>query len=112
MNKEQFYETYCIHCGSQRCEGIDTDWGEGCQYRWNLDGADAATEIIKLNDKVMELASVIMKLRAQGMWKVIDSNEYGFEVQCSSCQHKAYFSNPSVAKFCPNCGADMRGVHK
>ena len=112
MNKKQFYETYCIHCGSQRCEGIDTDWGEGCQYRWNLDGIDAAAEVKRLNDKVMELANIIMKLQNQGMWKVIDNNEYGIEVQCSNCQHKAFFSNTLTAKFCPNCGADMRGAHK
>ena len=32
MNKEEFEETYCKKCGSQRCEGIDTEWGEGCQF--------------------------------------------------------------------------------
>lgn len=113
MDKKQFYKTYCMCCGTQQCGGIDDEeYSSGCLYRWNLDGADAATEIIRLNDKIMELAGVIMRLRAQGMWKVIDSNEYGFEVQCSHCQHKAFFSNPSVAKFCSNCGADMRGVHK
>ena len=85
MNKQQFYETYCMCCGTQHCGGIDDEvYSSGCLYRWNLDGVDAATEIIRLNDKIMELAGVIMKLRAQGMWKIIDSNEYGFEV------HKGY----------------------
>lgn len=113
MNKKQFYETYCMCCGTQQCGGIDDEeYSSGCLYRWNLDGADAATEIIKLNNKIIELMSVIVKLRAHGMWKVIDSNEYGFEVQCSNCQHKVFLSNPSTAKFCSNCGADMRGVHK
>lgn len=110
MDKKQFYETYCMLCGTQQCGGIDDEeFSSGCLYRWNLDGIDAATEIIRLNDKIMELAGVIMKLRTQGMWKIIDNNEYGVEVQCSNCQHKAFFSNPSVAKFCPKCGAKMDG---
>ena len=27
-----FRETYCFGCGSQRCEGPETEWGEGCFY--------------------------------------------------------------------------------
>ena len=62
MNKEQFVEKYCFGCGSQRCEGIDSEWGEGCQYRWNLDGMDPAAEIERLNKKIMELSTQIVRL--------------------------------------------------
>ena len=46
-----------------------------------------------------------------GMWKVIHQtiNPFGVELECSNCEQRAIFGNTS-AKFCPNCGADMRGV--
>ena len=56
MNDKQFIETYCNKCGSQRCEGIGTEWFEGCKYRWNHDSYDAATEIERLNDTIMKMA--------------------------------------------------------
>lgn len=33
IQKQEFVERYCRACGSQRCEGIDTDWFEGCEYK-------------------------------------------------------------------------------
>ena len=56
MNNKQFEQTYCSNCGSQRCKGIGTEWFEGCKYRWNHDSYDAATEIERLNKKIMEMA--------------------------------------------------------
>ncbi len=114
MTKELFYETYCIYCGTQQCGGIDDEeFSSGCLYRWNLDGVDAAAEVKRLNDKIWELTHRILEMQKpnEGMWRVIDNNEYGIEVQCSKCEHKAFFSNARTAKFCPNCGADMRGAH-
>ena len=55
MDDKQFEQTYCSRCGSQRCEGIGTEWFEGCKYRWNHDSYDAAAEIKRLNQKIMEL---------------------------------------------------------
>lgn len=55
MNDKQFEQTYCSNCGSQRCEGIGTEWFEGCKYRWNHDSYNAAAEIERLNQKIMEL---------------------------------------------------------
>ena len=60
MNEKQFIETYCHKCGTQRCEGIGTEWFEGCPKRWNLDGQDPATEIQRLNDKIYELGTKIL----------------------------------------------------
>ena len=51
MNDKQFTETYCLSCGTQRCEGPGTEWFEGCKYKQNHDSYDAATEIEHLNKK-------------------------------------------------------------
>ena len=51
MNDKQFIETYCQNCGTQRCEGIGTEWFEGCKYKWNHDSYDAVAEIKRLNKK-------------------------------------------------------------
>ena len=65
MTEKQFIETYCHNCGTQRCEGPGTEWLEGCPKRWNLDGyGDAAAEIEKLNNKIMDLADKLIKSNA------------------------------------------------
>lgn len=35
-NPEEFAQHYCHNCGSQRCEGVGTEWFEGCQYKEHL----------------------------------------------------------------------------
>lgn len=37
LTKEEFYSKHCQLCGSQRCEGIGTDWFDGCKYRYELE---------------------------------------------------------------------------
>lgn len=37
-DKQEFISKYCRNCGSQRCEGIDTEWFEGCGYKEHLNG--------------------------------------------------------------------------
>lgn len=44
LTEEEFIETYCHNCGSQRCEGIGTAWFEGCQHRHELSKYDAKQE--------------------------------------------------------------------
>lgn len=61
MNDKQFIETYCNNCGAQRCEGIGTEWFEGCKYRWNHDSYDAATEIERLNNKIMKMTEKLLE---------------------------------------------------
>ena len=36
LSEQEFVEKYCHNCGSQRCEGIGTEWFEGCQYKKQL----------------------------------------------------------------------------
>lgn len=62
MTEKQFIETYCNKCGTQRCEGIGTEWFNGCQNRWNLDGTDPAKEIKRLNELILKLSSQIVSL--------------------------------------------------
>ena len=33
MNDKEFIEKYCHNCGTQRCEGIGTEWFEGCRHK-------------------------------------------------------------------------------
>ena len=33
LSAEEFYDKFCSHCGSQRCEGIGTVWFDGCMYK-------------------------------------------------------------------------------
>ena len=33
---KEFTQHYCYNCGSQRCEGIGTEWFEGCQHKEHL----------------------------------------------------------------------------
>ena len=63
MNKEQFIKTHCLNCGTQRCEGIDSEWFEGCSKKWDLDGMNPSAEIERLNNKILELASQMVKIR-------------------------------------------------
>lgn len=38
ISKEDYVKKYCHNCGSQRCEGLDTDWFDGCQHKYELEG--------------------------------------------------------------------------
>lgn len=42
MNDKEFEETYCSNCGTQRCEGIGTDWFDGCKHKQELDSCESA----------------------------------------------------------------------
>ena len=33
LTVEEFVAKYCHNCGSQRCEGIGTEWFDGCRFR-------------------------------------------------------------------------------
>jgi len=36
LTEKEFYQKYCQMCGSQRCEGIGTEWFNGCKYKNEL----------------------------------------------------------------------------
>lgn len=38
MTPKVFIEKHCQNCGSQKCGGVDTEWLNDCQYRFDLDG--------------------------------------------------------------------------
>ena len=47
--KEKFIDTYCVKCGSQRCDGPDSDFAEGCPHYilefWRKDKKDESERI-------------------------------------------------------------------
>lgn len=61
MNNELFAKTYCHNCGTQRCEGIGTEWFEGCKYKWNHDSCDATEQIEWLNQIIMDLGKKLLE---------------------------------------------------
>ncbi len=66
------------------------------------------TQVKKLFDLNVQMADEIENLkRSQGEWIT-----KGQDIYCSICnQESAYneFGASKFSKFCPNCGADMRG---
>ena len=74
MNDKQFIETYCQNCGTQRCGGIGTEWFEGCKYKWNHDSYDAASEIERLNNKIMTMARE--KIGQSECQKIVEGGTY------------------------------------
>lgn len=113
MNEQQFIETYCHGCGTQRCEGPGTEWFEGCQKRWNLEGMDPASEIERLNTKIMELSVKLVKSKpmVRGEWLVTEYPTH-IDVECSACKTSFYIHKRGQyridrSEFCPECGANM-----
>lgn len=49
MTFDQFIETNCLLCGTQRCSPYDEDWHEGCPHyrKWRNDNP---TEEVISND--------------------------------------------------------------
>lgn len=33
LTEKEFIERFCHNCGSQRCEGIGTEWFDGCKFK-------------------------------------------------------------------------------
>lgn len=47
MNDKEFIEKYCHNCGTQRYEGIGTEWFDGCRYKNEHDSFKVLEGIIK-----------------------------------------------------------------
>ena len=113
MTEKQFVETYCHNCGTQRCEGVGTEWFEGCKYKWSLDGREieATSEIHILQQKNLDLATKILRLQEQiskekvkhGYWIDLNIAEW----QCSECNYRVERWNNTP--YCPDCGTKMDG---
>lgn len=58
MNREEFYKKYCVLCGSQRCEGIDSEWFDGCKEEDKLDETELRSEV-HLNGSCMNTYFII-----------------------------------------------------
>lgn len=44
LTSNQFIDTFCNNCGSQRCGGIGTEWFNGCRYKYYLQNEDNKNE--------------------------------------------------------------------
>lgn len=44
LTEQEFIEQYCHNCGSQRCEGIGTEWFEGCRHKSELKEKETKNE--------------------------------------------------------------------
>ena len=122
MDKQQFVETYCTNCGTQRCEGIDSEWFDGCQYKWNLDGLDPATKIMELEKQVLDLASKLASAnKTHSFWEVQRTSQI-IHIKCKCCNYTKRFDrldsiteenvaivDPFLQEYmhCPNCGSVM-----
>ena len=56
LTKEEFVNKYCNYCGSQRCEGFDSIWLEGCRH-WKRENGT-----LNLIEKAMENKGIKMIL--------------------------------------------------
>lgn len=56
-------------------------------------------------DAILDTPSANVKPVVMARWKRIDEYVYGEKWQCTHCEE----TNQWRARFCPNCGADMRG---
>ena len=37
LSDKEFTDRFCSKCGSQRCEGIGTEWFDGCAHAFHLE---------------------------------------------------------------------------
>ena len=79
--------------------------GSGDQYMGQIES---------IHDRIRDLPSADVEERKHGKWKEI--TRYGIDSQraiceCSVCGGNAWVYDDEKRKFkyCPNCGADMRG---
>lgn len=78
----------------------DQKWDSGCWMRY------------KLFERVLREQPTIEPERKKGRW--IDDGTYGdyhphHAWHCSECEESVIEIDTPWFKFCPNCGADMRG---
>lgn len=61
-------------------------------------------------EDIMSIPSADVRENIHGEWEEItdykDDNVYQWHIICSVCRQRGMFESD---KFCPNCGADMRG---
>ena len=56
-----------------------------------------------------ELYNAGYRKQSEGEWVVVDSDIGYVESECSLCKHKVLEHTDTAYKFCPNCGARMKG---
>ena len=90
--------------GGRRCGKIREQIIEAYQKGWN-DCIDA----------IIDNAPTVEPERPQGKWIVDGESIFENYKKCSNCGEDAEWldgGSQFLSKFCPNCGADMRGDNK
>ena len=71
---------------------------------------DRAFVLSKVSDRIEQIPSADVRENIHGEWEEVtdykDDNVYQWHIICSVCRQRGMFESD---KFCPNCGADMRG---
>lgn len=62
MTKEEFIETHCKMCGTQRCEGIDSEWFEGCRKRFEYDEYKNPCQFVLSHPTAGDLCNLYSKI--------------------------------------------------
>ena len=94
---------------------------DACDKRAKEGKADLVTAVFAATltaarDAILDLAAVNVRENVRGEWETLDDKlpePDGKWVRCSVCQcseHLEYNHEKLTWNFCPNCGADMRGL--
>ena len=86
LTVEQYLEKYCKSCGTQRCEGIFSDWFEGCGYKDEIDMRD-----LSIHQRVLEHLKEAKKYFPENQIVGIflqGSQNYGLDIPSSDVDTK------------------------
>lgn len=103
MTKEEFIEKHCKMCGTQRCEGIDTDWFDGCHYRNELDGYEDKNEHIDI-EEINRMYSEYLKNTSGVQSHPVDPAIQHISTGNSQNINSNYSWSFGYGWICPRCG--------
>lgn len=103
MTKEEFIEKHCKMCGTQRCEGIDTDWFDGCHYRNELDGYEDKNEHIGI-EEINRMYSEYLKNTSGVQSHPVDPAIQHISTGDSQNINSNYSWSFGYGWICPRCG--------
>lgn len=47
MTTEEFVTKFCAFCGTKRCEGVKSEWFDGCEHKKELDNTNSVNGLDK-----------------------------------------------------------------
>lgn len=107
LTKEEFIERHCRSCGSQRCEGVDFEWFDGCKEKDGVMMHVSKAEFIggKEADDAYKKLCELTGLEWDTVIMCEDAMPYCDMVfECSVCGNIDTDGKP---KYCSECGAKI-----